>query len=423
VIEMETNDMILISIDDHFVEPPDLFEKHVPEKYRDRAPKVVHNPDGSDVWIYQDAPITSPMGLNAVASWPHEEYGWDPCGYAEIRPGAYDIHERIRDMNVNGVFQSMCFPTMAGFSARVFLDPPDRDLSLIMVKAYNDWHVEEWCGTYPGRFIPLGVVPLWDPVAAAAEIRRLASRGCRAISFPESPHALGLPSFQTDYWDPMLAAIAEVGSVLCLHIGISQSLITLAEGVPVDHRTFLGPVVCSILTSTDLVWGPMLRKFPTLKVALSEGGIGWMPFYFDRIDRHYRIQRAWTKQDFGGRQPSEVLRSQILACFISDPAGLRLRDQISVDLIAWECDYPHSDSSWPHSPEELMAEFETTGCTDDEIEKITHLNVQRFFDHDAFAVIPRQQATVGALRALATDVDTSTTSRAEYRERYQVSHL
>src|SRR5262249_8633870 len=153
VIEMETNDMILISIDDHFVEPPDLFEKHVPEKYRDRAPKVVHNPDGSDIWVYQDAPIPSPMGLNAVASWPHDEYGWDPCGYAEIRPGAYDIHERIRDMNVNGVFQSMCFPTMAGFSARVFLDPPDRDLSLIMVKAYNDWHVDEWCGTYPGRFI------------------------------------------------------------------------------------------------------------------------------------------------------------------------------------------------------------------------------------------------------------------------------
>jgi hypothetical protein len=177
-----------------------------------------------------------------------------------------------------------------------------------------------------------------------------------------------------------------------------------------------------MLTSTDLVWGPLLRKFPTLKVALSEGGIGWMPFYFERIDRHYRIQRAWTKQDFGGRQPSEVLRSQILACFISDPAGLRLRDQIGVDLIAWECDYPHSDSSWPHSPEELMAEFETSGCSDEEIEKITHLNVQRFFDHDAFAAIPRDQATVGALRALAADVDISTTSRAQYRERYQLSH-
>ena len=419
---MHTDDMILISIDDHVIEPPDLFEGHVPERYRDAAPRVVHNENGTDVWVFQGEPVGAPMGLNAVASWPHEEYGWDPCGFAEIRPGAYDIHERVRDMNVNGVFQSMCFPTMAGFSARIFLDPPDRDLSLIMLKAYNDWHIDEWCGTYPGRFIPLGVVPLWDPVAGAEEVRRLAARGCRAISLPEAPHALGLPSFQTDHWDPLLAAMSVVGSVLCLHIGISHSTISLADGVPSDHRTILGQLVGSMLTATDILWGPLLRKFPSLKIALSEGGIGWMPFFFERIDRHQRIQSAWTKQDFGNKQPSDVLKSHILACFISDPAGLRLREQIGTDLIAWECDYPHSDSTWPRSPEDLMGEFVATGCTDDEIAKMTHRNVQRFFDYDAFSVIPREGASVGALRALAKDVDTRTTSRAEYRSRYAQAH-
>jgi hypothetical protein len=165
-----------------------------------------------------------------------------------------------------------------------------------------------------------------------------------------------------------------------------------------------------------------MRRFPSLKIALSEGGIGWMPFFFERIDRHQRIQGAWTKQDFGGRQPSEVMKDQILACFISDPAGLRQRDQIGTDLIAWECDYPHSDSTWPRSPEDLMGEFVAAGCSDEEIEKFTFRNVQRFFDHDAFSVIPRERATVAALRALAKDVDTKTTSRAEYRSRYAQAH-
>jgi predicted TIM-barrel fold metal-dependent hydrolase len=417
---MNIDDMILISIDDHVIEPPDLFKNHVPARYADRAPRVVHQEDGTDKWVFEGEVLSAPMGLNAVASWPHDEYGWDPVGYGEIRPGAYDIHERIRDMNVNGVFQSMCFPTMAGTNARVFMEPDDRDISLVMLQAYNDWHIEEWCGTYPGRFVPMGVLPLWDPELAAKEVRRLASKGCRSISFPEAPHALGLPSFHNNHWDPVLGAMADEGTVLCLHIGISQRLITLADEVPIDHPTFLGPMVCGMLTATDLLWGPTLRRFPTLKVALSEGGIGWLSFFFDRVDRHHRIQ-TWTKQDFGGKRPSDVLREHILACFISDKTGLRDRHEIGVDLLAWEADYPHSDGSWPFSPEEVMTEFRETGCTDEEIEKITYRNVGRFFDYDPFAIIPKAQATVGALRAQAAEVDVSETPRSEYRRRYEAA--
>jgi predicted TIM-barrel fold metal-dependent hydrolase len=323
-------------------------------------------------------------------------------------------------MNRNGVFQSMCFATMAGTSARVFLEPADRDISLVMLQAYNDWHVDEWCGTYKGRFIPLGNLPLWDAELAAREVRRLASKGCRAISFPEAPHVLGLPSFHTDYWDPMLAAISDVGAVLCLHIGVSQRAISLAKEAPVDHPTFIGPMVCGMLTATDLIWGPTLRKFPALKVAFSEAGVGWISFFLERVDRHHRIQ-TWTKQNFGGKLPSEVLREHMLACFISDPTGLRDRHQIGVDLLAWESDYPHSDSSWPNSPEDLWGEFQATGCTDEEINKISYQNVARFFDFDPFAVINKDQAAVGALRALARDVDVSETPRAEYRRRYEVA--
>ena len=118
----------------------------------------------------------------------------------------------------------------------------------------------------------------------------------------------------------------------------------------------------SAITAQDLLFGPTLRQFPDLKVALSEGGIGWIPFYFDRVDRHYENQ-AWLNHDddFGGKLPSEVFREHILACYITDPSGLALRDRIGVDIIAWECDYPHTDTTWPESPEYSWKEFQDAG--------------------------------------------------------------
>jgi hypothetical protein len=180
----------------------------------------------------------------------------------------------------------------------------------------------------------------------------------------------------------------------------------------------------SAITAQDLLFGPTLRRFPDLKVALSEGGIGWIPFYFDRVDRHFKNQ-AWLhgEDDFGGKLPSEVFRDHILACYITDPSGLRLRDRIGVDSIAWECDYPHTDTTWPESPEFTWDELRGTGCTDEEVHKITWENACRFFDWDPFAHTAKEQATVGALRALAGNVDTSRMPRAEWRKRNEAAGI
>ena len=164
------------------------------------------------------------------------------------------------------------------------------------------------------------------------------------------------------------------------------------------------------------------RRFPDLKVALSEGGIGWIPFYFDRVDRHVQNQ-AWLESDFGGKLPSEVFRDHVLACYITDPSGLALRNRIGIDIIAWECDYPHTDTTWPESPEFAWKEFMDAGCADDEIHKITWENSCRFFDWDPFQHTPKDQATVGALRALATDVDTTRMSREEWRKRNEAAGI
>ena len=412
---MNLDDMIILSIDDHTVEPPDLFEHHLPAQYKDRAPRLVRNADGKEHWEFEGKEFGI-LGLNATVSWPKEEWGLNPSALAEMRPAAYLIDERIRDMNRNGVLSSMCFPSLPGFSGRRFQEANDKDLALVMLQAYNDWHIDEWCASYPGRFMPLSIVPAWDMPSTVAELRRVAAKGVRAVSMPELPHIQGLPSYQNDYWDPFFRAVCDLDMVVCLHIGMGLDAINMGPDFSPDNFMVLSTQV-TVLAVQDLLWGPAFRKYPGLKVAFSEGGIGWIPFLMDRVDRHYENQR-WTGQDFGGKMPSDVFREHSLACFIFDPTALKLHDDIGIDIIAFETDYPHSDSLWPDAPENLLAQCNGAGLSDEEIEKVSWKNVARFCDYDPFAAIPKEAATVGALRAQATDVDTSIVSRSEWRARY-----
>jgi predicted TIM-barrel fold metal-dependent hydrolase len=418
---MRVEDLVLVSIDDHVVEPRDMFERHVPERWRDHAPRSVIDDDGVERWVFEGQHVGK-AGLNAVVTWPKEEWGMDPASFAEMRPGAYDIHERVRDMNRNGILASMCFPTFVGFSARVFQEATDPQLARVMLQAYNDWHIDEWCAAYPGRFIPLALAPVWDQDAMVDEIRRVAAKGCRALTMPELPHLQGLPSYlDLDYWAPTFEASSDEGVVLCLHIGQGFAAIQSAPGAPIDNMIILATQV-SALAAQDLLWGGAFTKYPDLKVAWSEAGIGWIPFYLDRCDRHYLNQR-WLGHDFGDKLPSDIFREHSLACFVTDATALKVRHDIGMDIIAWECDYPHSDSIWPDAPERVLAEMQGAGCTDEEIDKITWGNTARFFEYDPFAVIGREQATVGALRAQSPDVDTEVRSRGEWRARYEAASV
>jgi predicted TIM-barrel fold metal-dependent hydrolase len=412
--------MIIVSIDDHVVEPPDMFEHHVPEPYRDRAPRLVRDENGFDSWVFEDR-VFGMVGLNATVSWPKEEWGLNPSSLAEMRPAAYRVDERVRDMNRNGVLASMCFPSLPGFSGRRFQEATDKDLALVMLKAYNDWHFDEWDGSHPGRFIPLMIGPLWDIDATVAEVKRMAAKGCRAISMPELPYMQGLPSYQHDYWNPLFQVMCDEGFVMCLHIGMGLDAINMGPDFSPDNFMVLSTQV-TVLAVQDLLWGPAMRSYPDLKIAFSEGGIGWIPFLLDRVDRHYLNQR-WTGQDFGGRMPSDVFREHALACFISDPTSLKLYREIGVDLIAFETDYPHSDSLWPDAPEDLLGQCQGAGLSDEDIEKVSWKNAARFCGYDPFAVIPKERATVGALRAQAADVDTSDVPRREWRARYEANPL
>jgi predicted TIM-barrel fold metal-dependent hydrolase len=400
---MRVEDLILVSVDDHVVEPPDLFEGRLSAKAADRAPYIERLENGREVWMFEGAALPN-VGLNAVSGRVPEEYGVDPLAFSEMRPGCYDIHERIRDMNVNGVLGSLNFPSIAGFAGQLFSTCSERDIGLELLQAYNDWHVEDWCGAYPGRMIPLSIPPIWDPQLMAAEVRRMADKGCHAVTFSENPEKLGHPSWHSGHWDPFLDACQETGSVICLHIGSSSQVVITAMDAPIDTMITLQPMNI-VQCAADLVWSPVFRKFPRLRVALSEGGIGWVPYFLERIDYVYQHHKAWTNQDFGDKLPSQVFNENVLTCFIDDAVGVEVRHHLNLDHIHWECDYPHSDSTWPHAPEMAMKYLD--GLPEEDIARITHRNAMRNFSYDPFAHIPPEEATVGALRARATDVDTT----------------
>jgi predicted TIM-barrel fold metal-dependent hydrolase len=409
---MNIDDLILVSVDDHVVEPPDMFTGHIPSRYADQAPRVVTRDDGTAAWVFEGQEATN-IGLNAVAGRPPDEYGLEPTRFSEIRPGCYDIRERIRDMNANGVLASMNFPSYPQFCGQYFARAEDKDLGLAVLRAYNDWHVDGWCGSFPGRMIPLALPPMWDVTAMAEEVHRMAKKGCHAVTFSENPEKLGYPSFHSDHWDPFWKACSDEHTVVCLHIGSSSQVVVTSIEAPIDTMITLQPMNI-VQAAADLLWSPVLRKFPQLNFALSEGGIGWIPYFLERVDYVYKHHRAWTHQSFGDKLPSEVFLERVVTCFIDDAFGVESRDKLNLDMITWECDYPHSDSTWPVSPETVGVYLD--GLPAGDVAKITHQNALRVFSFDPFAHVPREQATVGALRAQATDVDLGYRSSARLKK-------
>lgn len=394
---MKMNDMVLISVDDHISEPPDMFKAHLSGADLQSAPTLHVAPNGTTYWEYQGLKMPS-VGLNAVVGRPLEEYGMEPTSFEQLRKGCYDSQARVDDMNVNGIAASLNFGSFPGFDGGRFHKVADKNLSLIHLRAYNDWHIDEWCGKHPGRFIPCALLPTWNIDATVEEIKRIARKGCTAVSINENPTVQGLPSIHNPYWEPLWKAIADHDLAICLHIG---------AGNPAPHASMETPIEAWITTmpmsiatgAADWLNLEALHRYPKLKIALSEGGIGWIPYFLERADFSHERHKAWTHSRFGATKPSEIFRRHFLNCFIDDSFGLKNLDALDENMVAYECDYPHSDSLWPEVPEYLYKSLQH--LTDAQIDKVTHGNAMRFFNFDPFKSHKREDLTVGALRAKA----------------------
>jgi predicted TIM-barrel fold metal-dependent hydrolase len=266
---------------------------------------------------------------------------------------------------------------MPGFAGTQFLRSQDKHLALACVQAYNDFQTDEWCAAGPGRLIPMMITPMWDPQLCVAEIERMAAKGVKAITFPENTVPLGLPSFHTEHWDPVFAVAEAAGLPLCMHFGTSGSVPQTAPEAPFINTITLASCN-SMATTVDLLFSPVFPKFPNLKIALSEGGIGWIPYLIERSDFTWERHRHY--QHLGDERPSDVFARHFFGCFIDDRAGLDMRDRIGVDNIMWELDYPHSDSLWPGARTHL--EKMVVDIPDDEVAKMGELNARRVFNLD-----------------------------------------
>ena len=334
----------MISVDDHVVEPPHLFEGRLPAALQSRAPRIVETAQGHQVWEFEGQQYTQ-VGMNAVAGRRPETVKIEPFRFDQMRPGCFDVVARVRDMDLNGVWASLNFPSqITGFCGRVFFNVADHQLGDACIRAWNDWLFEEWYEPYPDRIVPLGIAHLGDPALAAREIRRNAARGFTSVTLPERPHAVGLPSlWQRDHWDPIIEACVETDTVISLHVG-SSGIAEIPPGSPAVElvATLFGQL--SLEACAQWLWSGHPLRHPTLKIAMSEGGIGWVAMLLDRLDNivdRSGYGRGWELR------PSEVLRRNFWFCTIDDPSTIETRHRIGVENIMVEVDYPHGDSTWP----------------------------------------------------------------------------
>jgi predicted TIM-barrel fold metal-dependent hydrolase len=357
----------LVSVDDHVIEPPHVWSDRLPARSRDRGPVMRHS-----VWYYEDKAVPT-VGLSVTIGRRKEEFSLDPVAFEDMAPGAYDPVARVADMDRAGILASLSFPSFPRFCGQVFYEAKDKEVALLCVQAYNDWMIDEWCAAAPGRFIPLTIIPLWDPVAAAREIDRCAAKGARAFCFSENPEPLGLPTIHDPnrYWDPVMAAAQDAEMVVCMHVGSSSTMASISSDAPVLANLTFGAVRAA---GTMLAWvfSDYFERMPGLKIALSEGNIGWMPYFIERAEQVIDKQRHWAARTnvklYGGDSGSseiavvpqadldtldirQVIRDHVYGCFIEETSGLRCLDFIGEDNVMVEVDYPHSDTTWPDSIE------------------------------------------------------------------------
>jgi hypothetical protein len=391
---------MIISVDDHVVEPANLWMDRLPAKYKDVGPRIKRAPMGevtyvggklsvipgsqgtdTDWWHYEDL-VRPLLRVDSAVGVPRDQVTMSGITYEDMRPGSYEQKPRLEDMDENHIEASLCFPTFPRFCGQTFTEAKDKELALLCVQAYNDWTIEEWCAGSDGRLIPLIIVPLWDAHLAAAEVRRNAERGVRAVCFSEIPAYLGLPSVHDPdrYWDPFFQACDETSTVVNMHIGSSSKMPSTSADAPAAVGSSLTHINAE-LSMADFLFSGLFERFSNLKVAYSEGQIGWIPYLLHRMDVVWEDNRGWGGvADIVPNPPSSYFPDHVYGCFFDDPNGMKLIDEIGADNITYESDYPHSDSTWPRTAH--IAEEQMAGLTDEQRYKVIRGNAIKLFGLD-----------------------------------------
>ncbi|TML18514.1 MAG: amidohydrolase [Actinobacteria bacterium] len=352
---------LIISLDDHVIEPPHLWQRWLPSGLRERGPRVVR--DGSSIdwiqgvqvfrkggdgpetdwWVYDDVAWSHQM-LNACAGYDESEWWMGPIAFDQMRAGCYEPSARLADMDLNHVEASLCFPTFPRFCGQLFAERSDKELALACVRAH----------------------------LAADEVRRNAARGVRAVAFSELPGKLGLPTIhdRDHYWEPFFAACNDTGTAIFMHIGSGSHWMTSSPDAPPAVTAIL-VFMTSVMSLSDWLFSGALARYPNLRVCFAEGQIGWMPYVIERADNLWK-KEIWSTDGNRLPEPPSTYMRQVYGCFYDDLTGLEARDRIGIEQITFETDYPHQDSTWPHTLE-AVRKF-APSLRADELAKVLRLN-------------------------------------------------
>lgn len=370
----------LFSVDDHIMEPAQVWTSRVARKYLDRVPHVVEDPaTGASDWVWEGGHRVS-AGMYAVAGKKPEEWNFNPIGYADMIPGCYDPKQRAKDFLSNGICASAAFPTLPGFGGQEFGKIEDKELASVIVEAYNDFIIDEWCPAGPkGLFVPMIIGKVWDPEATAREIERCVKKGAKALAWIENPVGLGMPSYWTPHWDRVWAAAQDADIPVCMHIGTGSAGAGSPSPEAPDTLYIALSYINAMSASLNLAMSPVCRTFDKLKLVFSEGGLGWLPAAMERADFQWEKHGAWTK--LTGTLPSEIIRRNMYFCMIQEPWAFHnkeIREAVGEDHIFWESDYPHADTPWPDT--QYWAKQMFDGVPQEAAEKAAYRNAERVFN-------------------------------------------
>ena len=376
-----------ISSDSHFESPPDLWTHRVPEKYRDRAPRRIKLPNGKDAIVQEGHSVTY-GGTNQFAGKTPEEFSPVGLDFDNV-PGGTTPEQRLKEQDADGIDAEIIFATEARNSA-----VKDKNAFLAIVRAFNDYFIEEYCAVAPDRLIGVGVLPDIGVEEDIAEMERCARKGFKAARLHTFPSGRSHPLPEDDrFW----AAAIDMTIPLTIHTGFPQR--SHVPGVPLmkyplepqgeerPPEDFLERIArhgihhCGGLEAAQLILTGVFDRFPKLQIFWAENNIGWIPYFCQQMDQEYRANSSWAERFLGlkrlSRLPSEYLREHAHWGFFQDPIGLKLRHWVGVDRIMWSTDFPHIVTRWPRSVEVMEEEF--AGIPDDEKRMMLADNAIRFF--------------------------------------------
>jgi predicted TIM-barrel fold metal-dependent hydrolase len=320
----------IISADDHLdlaVLPPSLWSERLPAKVRERAPIVVDTPDGP-CWSAEGR-VLGPSGWRQKGLVPREDLGFRPG-----QPAA-----RLEDMDRDRVWAQVIYGPPTGLLVE------DPELLAACERAYNDW-TAEFNAASPNRLVALPLASTASPAAAQAELVRVCQLGHRGIVLHRGE--AHQPIFEPE-WEPFWAEAAACR--LPVHVHLGGGLHSLRGRAGSWRQPAMVSVVPMQLDEivAGLIFSGMLERHPEVTLVLGESGLGWIPYVLERMDHEFHKYYDLTTDVRLTMLPSEVFHRQVVATYEVDELGLALVSQIGEDNVMWASDYPHGDSTWPHS--------------------------------------------------------------------------